>query len=168
MEHVYIKLTNKQFDEFKVACQTISYMSSQEAFRNCVRSIYGSHIKLSEIESNIVRPLTTTVSKLQVRKPRSSRPENEVYFTKPFPITENFTRLHNSISQWYDKSLRYDPRESFCVSDLRSMIYFYLRAYSDVREDTYYIRGPLKDLMPEVVDKKDLRKLVSDVLKKIF
>ncbi len=168
MEHVHIKLTTKQYEEFKVVCQSISYMASQDAFKNCVRSIYGNHIKASEIDSKLVRPLTTAVGKVYVKKQRAPKPETEVYFTKPFPVNEKFTKLHSSISRWYDKNLRYDPNENFCVSDVRSMLHFYLRAYSNVKDDTHYIEGPMKDLMPEIVDKKDIRKLVNEVLKKIL
>jgi hypothetical protein len=146
-----LRMTKKQFIEFKNACLVLGILSTDKRFIDVIKTIVGD-VKTTDIMSGFVNPIINVPKRVPKRSRKKAdqtpgREKKESYFTKGISATERSKLLYSQVSAvegLYEKFWFKDQKETTCIVDLRSMLYAYLK--SDDMNEKF-----LKTIVPDTV-----------------
>jgi hypothetical protein len=159
-KHVSIRLSYRDYLKLVDVGKAAALMKEDKDTRKIVSSAVGNFNdelnadKFLGLIAGLSAKGEKSIERFHATPPRA--PPTTMYFTDPEPATDAVSQLHDASKKWTKDKLRYDQSRETCPTDVRVMLYAYIRG-----------KGLVEKESKEITVDKFLRRIAPKSLSKV-
>lgn len=128
---ISLTFTAKEFDIFTNAIDELAVLSSRSEFSDFIRKELRSDVAVENFRKRCINPIISSVDKIKfkgkVNQEKKYNDPDRNFYTRPFPVTEAFISICNSVNKEYDQTAN--------ISEARRVINEYCKLVNLIYEN---------------------------------